>query len=121
MKKEWGVMSIGKLLVNILYTMGTLIVLVLSIIFLMRIAFVPFPEAMLPMQLWELAVSWLAMGCIPMLIACAGMCAVNEVRKGAHAKRNTILIFLPGVICLCALLFIGAAVLCGLLKYAITA
>lgn len=102
-----------KLLVNILYVIGTMIVVVLSVIFLLHINFVPFPEAMLPAQLWELAVNWLAMGCIPMLIACVGMYTVNDVHTSAHAGRNTVLIFLPGMVCLCSLLFVAGTWICG--------
>ncbi|MDO4333389.1 MAG: hypothetical protein Q4C58_12005 [Eubacteriales bacterium] len=109
-------MSTEKILVHIMYAIGTLIVLALCAAFLLHIDFVPFPDAMLPMQLWELAVNWMAMGCIPMLIACAGMYAVSDVRAGAHAKRNTILIFLPGMICLCCLLCLIGMWLYGFLR-----
>lgn len=103
-------MSIEKLLVNILYAVGAAITAVLSVIILLRIDVVLNPDAMLPMQLWESATVWLAVGFFPMLIACIGAYEVNDIRLKSHAKRNTLLIFLPGILCFCCF-----AVIVGLL------
>ena len=54
-----------------------------------------FPEAMLPMELRELASAWLAIGFLPMLLS--SMQFYKTVRRRA--------VFLPAGICLIALLF----------------
>ena len=88
-----------KTLVTIIYALGVLIVFALVCIFLSRSRYVPFPDAMLPKQLWELAVDWLALGTLPMAVASVLMRKAYETR-GA----KTSLVFLPAAICAAALL-----------------
>ncbi|MCM1182163.1 MAG: hypothetical protein NC337_02175, partial [Roseburia sp.] len=79
---------------------GVAIVLALLISVLSQSHIVIFPNAMLPMELHELALIWLAMGFIPMLIASILFHRVFEISKSNHKKRNTILTYIPTGICL---------------------
>lgn len=109
-------MSIEKLLVNIVYAVGAAITAVLCVIVVLRVDIVLNPDAMLPMQLWESAAAWLAVGFIPMLLACVGVYKVNDIRLKSHAKRNTLLIFLPGAVCFCSFAFIAGCLLWGTVR-----
>lgn len=106
-------MSVEKLLVNILYATGAAVTAVLSIIILLRVDIVLNPDTMLPMQLWESAAVWLAVGFFPMLLACTGAYEVNDIRLKSHAKRNALLIFLPGIICFCCFAYIAGLLIWG--------
>ena len=88
-----------KAIVTIIYALGALIVFTLVCTFLSRSHYVPFPDAMLPSQLWELAVDWLALGTLPMTAASVLMRKTYETR-GA----KTALVFLPAAVCAAALL-----------------
>lgn len=109
-------MRTEKLLVNILYVAGAGLTAVLSIIIALRIDVVLNPEAMLPMQLWESAFVWLAVGFFPMLLACIGAYEVNDIGISSHAKRNTLLIFLPGIICFCCFAFVLGCLILGTVR-----
>lgn len=89
-----------KTIVTAVYTLGALIVFALVCLFLSHSRYVPSPDAMLPMQLWELAVDWLALGTLPMTAACILMCSAYGTRG-----RKTALLFLPAIPCMAALLF----------------
>lgn len=78
-----------------LYTGGTATVAVLVLLTAAGAGQVLFPEAMLPMELRELASAWLAIGFLPMALVSA------QLYKTVHQK----IIFLPAVICLLAMLF----------------
>ena len=88
-----------KPLVTIMYALGALMVFTLACTFLSHSHYVPFPDAMLPKQLWELAVDWLALGALPMAAASVLMRKTYETR-GA----KTALVYLPAAICAAALL-----------------
>jgi len=77
-----------------LYTGGTAAVAILVLLTAIGAGHVLFPEAMLPMELQELASAWLAIGFLPMLFACIQFYKV--VRRRA--------VFLPAGVCLLALL-----------------
>lgn len=78
-----------------IYAAGVLAVTVLLLLTVLGPDFVLFPDAMLPMDLRELAAAWLAIGFLPMLLA--SMQFHKLVQKKA--------VFLPAVLCLAALLF----------------
>lgn len=90
----------GKSIVAIIYAIGVAIVLVLLTSVLIQSHIVIFPNAMLPMELHEIALIWLAIGFIPMLIASILFHRVFEISKSNHKKRNTILTYIPMSICL---------------------
>lgn len=82
-----------------LYIVGVLIVAVLLLLAIAGPRYVPFPDAMLPADLRELAFAWLAIGFLPMLLA--------SMRFHKMTRRK--LVFFPAAICLLALLvWIGA-------------
>lgn len=94
----------GRAFVLTAYVLGTAIVAVLSAILLARVDYVPFPDAMLPEQLWELAIDWLAVGTLPMALAAWGM----TLTTGAKEKKTRFLLFLPVLPCFgCLLLLVG--------------
>ncbi|MDR2734379.1 MAG: hypothetical protein LBC99_07020 [Spirochaetota bacterium] len=97
-----------KILTNIIYAIGVFHVLCFVGIFLFAPDEPANPDAMLPLTWSENAVMWLAVGSIPMLLACIAAFYCNRIQESEHTKRNAILIFLPGFICLlCALIVLG--------------
>lgn len=108
-------MKIKRIVANTLYGIGTLGTIVLSVIVLLRVDIVLHPEAMLPMQLWESAYFGLAIGFFPMLFVCMWAHEENNIRLKAHAKRNAILLFLPGVLCFCCFASLAGTMLIGFL------
>lgn len=89
-----------KTIITIIYSVGALTVFALVCVFLSHSHYIPFPDAMLPTQLWELATDYLALGTLPMAAACALMRGAYDTRGG-----KTALVFLPAMICAAALLF----------------
>lgn len=78
-----------------LYAAGTAAVVLLLLLTAIGTGRVLFPEAMLPMELRELASAWLAIGFLPMALVSARFYKI--VRRKA--------VFLPAGACLLALLF----------------
>lgn len=78
-----------------LYTAGTAAVVLLLLLTIIGAGQVLFPDAMLPMELRELASAWLAIGFLPMVLVSAQF--YKMVRRKA--------VFLPAGVCLLALLF----------------
>lgn len=72
----------GRAVVGGIYAIGAVITVVLLGIFFFRVPIVPFPDAMLPMPLWELAGNWLAMGTIPMGAATVLFLRFSLCKKG---------------------------------------
>lgn len=99
-----------------IYGLGTFIVCVLGGIALSHSNKVLFPDAMMPMQMWELAINWLAWGTIPMAAACLAVYQCNRIKDSVHSMRNGILIFLPGIICLGCMVFIAGVWIGGSIK-----
>lgn len=101
-----------KIAFSIIYIVGAILTLILSIIFLLHCKMVLNPEAMLPMWLYEQAFIWLLVGAVPMLAVCYAGYHNYDIRNSAHVKRNTILILIPGIICsCCAVVCIGIIVI----------
>lgn len=99
-------LNAAKLLSGLVYGAGALIVLCLLVLWAAQIQFVPFPEAMLPSTLSELAFGWLALGTLPMMLACAALYRCWGLADRAHPKRSLCLVLLPGLLCALCLLFI---------------
>lgn len=108
--------KIAKSIVAIIYGIGVAIVFVLLTIILFQSHIVVFPNAMLPMELRELASIWLAMGFIPMMIFSILFHKVFEISKSNHKKRNTILTYIPTVICLLCLVFWLCTLVIGMIN-----
>lgn len=79
----------------VLYTAGALMVAVLAVIAAVGPRFVLFPDAMLPMDLRELAGAWLAIGFLPMLLV--------SIQLYKAVRRRAVLI--PAGACLLAVVF----------------
>lgn len=78
-----------------LYVAGCAVVLLLLLLTVIGAGRVPFPDAMLPMELRELASAWLAIGFLPM--------ALVSLQIYRTARRRIVLI--PAGVCLLAVLF----------------
>ena len=87
-KDKWTVLAA-------LYAGGTAAVVLLVLLTALGAGRVLFPDAMLPMELRELASAWLAIGSLPMSLVTVQI--YKEVRRK--------LVFFPAVVCLTALLF----------------
>ena len=95
--------KINKIIWGAIYAIGTCITLFLSIAFLSHSDIVLNKEAMIPFKLYEQAFVLLAFGAIPMLVACYMVHKLYEIKK-----RNSIIVFIPGIICAsCAIFIIG--------------
>ena len=93
-----------KAIVTGLYALGALAVLVLCVLLFSHCDFVPWPEAMLPLALWELALNWLALGALPLWPLC-----VCTARLWGWRGFRRFLAYLPAWICTLFLAFWAAA------------
>ena len=87
------------------YGLGVVIVAALLIVFILKVDIVLFPDAMLPMQLYEQASVWLAWGTLPMGIASVVFYKRFHVSERSNRTVNTICTFLPLTVCFCFFLY----------------
>lgn len=87
--------------IAVLYGAGGTAVIILLVLAAIGSPCVPFPDAMLPMNLRELALAWLAIGFLPMLAVSIQFCKLMKT-AGRWERR---LVFLPTAVCLAALVF----------------
>lgn len=88
------------------YAGGTAVVALLVLLIIIGSGRVLFPEAMLPMELRELASAWLAIGFLPML----------AVSTHFHRLVRRRAVFLPAGVCLLAVLFWVGVWTAGMLR-----
>lgn len=105
----------GKTIITIVYGIGTVTVLALLVSVVFRLHTVLFPDAMLPMELHELASVWLAMGFVPMSVVSILFYRVWDISKSSRRKRNTVLTYIPATICLGCILFWAGVLGIGIL------
>ncbi len=96
----------AKKLANSVYALGLAAFLVLAGFVLFGAGIVPSPEAMIAWSMREIAFVGLAFGAIPMVLAGVAVYRLNEVKQSEHKRRNSILIFAPGLLCGACLLFV---------------
>ena len=96
----------AKIVSNLAYSIGVVIFVTLVLLYIFGAKYVPFPNNMLPLSLREIAFEYAALGAIPMIAACIAVYCFNDVKKSSHKKRNTVIIFFPGVVCGICFLFI---------------
>lgn len=97
-KKAW------KAVIWTVYGLGCAALAVLLAAALFGGAYVPFPDAMLPMTLAELASGWMAAGFFPLLAV--SFLAWRQIGgKGGRRSRLAWALFLPAAVCLGFLLF----------------
>lgn len=96
---------IWKSLITAIYGVGVIIVLILLAFIVFQSHIVLFPDAMLPMELHELASTWLAFGSIPMLLFSILFYEAHEISESNQKVRNAVLTYLPAAICLINVLF----------------
>lgn len=95
----------GKTIITFIYGIGALIAFVLLALVLSQSHMVLFPNAMLAMELHELAGTWLALGFIPMLVFSILFYKVHDISQSNQKKRNAIFVFIPAVVCLSYFVF----------------
>lgn len=108
----------AKLFSSVLYAAGALLALALLLIAVLRVPYVPFPDAMLPATLGELAIDWLALGALPMIIATAWLESAHPALE--TAPRRKWLLRLPAMLCAGAVLLIVSVWTAGLFNMAFT-
>ena len=97
-----------KIIFNVIYVIGVIIVLCLSAVALFGSNEAVYPDSMMLYSWRNYAFFCLAFGTIPMLLACIGFYKFNNIKRSKRKKFLFLLIFLPGFICaLCALFIIG--------------
>lgn len=101
-----------------LYGAGVATTIILLMIVAFRLEMVPFPDAMLPMTLCELASEWLALGTVPMAIASVLLYKAFHISESSNKIRNTICAFAPTAVCASFLLFWCAVWVIGICKMA---
>lgn len=98
---------IKKVVITLLYGIGTAVVLLLLVPIVTQSRTVLFPDSMLPTELRELALEWLAMCFLPMSVITYLFRRIHGILDKPHRQRNMILIYIPALICaLCALFWI---------------
>jgi hypothetical protein len=95
----------AKMISNTIYGVGVAIVAACIGCLLFGRNITPFPEAMLAFTLSEIASFWLAIGSIPMVLACMAVYKFNGIKSSSHKKRNFVLVFLPGFVCAASAVF----------------
>lgn len=106
-----------RLISNIVYGIGSAVVLALIALGLFGPNEAPFPMAMISATYRELACVWLAFGVVPMLLACMAVYKFNDIKNSAHKKRSFIFIFLPGFLCAACALFVIGVILVGFFNF----
>ena len=108
--------KIPKMIWGAIYSIGTFITLLLSIVLLSRSEIIINQESMIPFQLYEQGFILLALGSIPMVISCYMVYKIYEIKKSYHHKRNSIIIFIPGIICVSCAIFIFGLLFVGMIN-----
>ncbi len=105
-----------RIISNAVYSLGAVIAFSLVCITLFGSTQIINPDAMLP-RTWKVqAFIWLALGTMPMLLACTAVYKFNVIKNSLHKKRYFFLIFLPGFICAACALFIIALLIAGMVN-----
>ncbi len=101
---------------NLVYFIGVTVVLGLIATALFGSNEIANPQAMLPISWKEAAFMYLMYGSIPMLLASNAFYKLNDIRNTIHRKRNFILIFIPGFICVGCTLFVMGILFVGMIN-----
>ncbi|MDD3503015.1 MAG: hypothetical protein PHE63_02915 [Eubacteriales bacterium] len=105
-----------KTISNSIYIVGVVIVLCLGTISLFGSNETIDTTAMIPFTWKEQAFIWLALGTIPMLLACMAVYKFNAIKDKTQKKRNFIFIFFPGFICSACALFVIGVIIVGMIN-----
>lgn len=97
-----------KVVINSIYSLGTAVILGLTVMALFGSNSYRDPMAMIPMTWRELAFVLIGFRALPMLLACTAVYILNDRNNSSHKKRNFVFIFLPGFPCIaCVLILVG--------------
>ena len=108
--------KIFKIASNIIYSIGAAIALALGAISLFGSNETIHPDNMIPYSCRSGAFLWLALGTVPMLLACMAVYKFNDIKNSVHKKRNFALVFLPGFICTACALYIVGLIILGIIN-----
>ena len=108
--------KILRIISNAVYTVGVVIVLYLATISIFGSNEPINSTAMIPFTWKEHAFIWLALGIVPMLLACMAVYKFNDIKISTHKNRNFIFIFLPGFICSACALFVIGVIIVGMIN-----
>ena len=90
------------------YTIGLVIAIALVCVFLFGSSNPINPEAMIAFSWKESAFMGLAIGSVPMLLACMAVYKFNRIKEKPRKRRTFCLVFLPFFVCgVCALFIAG--------------
>jgi hypothetical protein len=105
-----------RIISNIMYGIGVAAVLFLAAVWLFGPSAAVNPDAMLPVTHRERAFLGLAVGVIPMSLACAAVYCFNGLSGGPRKVRYFLLTFLPAFACLACALFLAGVFLVGMVN-----
>jgi hypothetical protein len=95
---------IVKIISNTIYGIGVAFVIACVAGVFFGKGVIPHPESLFRITLQDIAALCLAIGSIPMILACMAVYKFNCIKTTPKKKRNFILIFLPGFICAASVL-----------------
>ena len=105
-----------KIMSNIIYGFGVLIVTGLCMVAIFGSNEAVNPDNMIPFTWKEEAFLWLSVGSIPMLFSCMAAYKFNGIKNSTCKKRNAILLFLPCLVCTACGLFIVGLIGLGMIN-----
>lgn len=114
---ETAMRKTARMVSNIAYGIGVVIVITLCGFFLFGSNQPVNPDAMIPFPLKEQALIWLAFGTMLMLPACMAVYKFNVTINSPNRKLSFALIFLPGFICSACALYLAGRVIYELIDY----
>ena len=108
--------KIAQIVSNAIYSVGVGITLYFCIVCLFGSNEAISPDAMIPISWKEQAFIGLAVGMVPMLLACMAVYKFNAVKNTLHKRRNFFLVFFPGFICSACALFVAGLMVAGMIN-----
>ncbi len=106
----------ARIVSNAIYSIGVAIAFCLGAVALFGSKEAINPMAMIPVTYKERAFMGLALGAVPMLLACMAVYRFSGIKNSSHKKRNFILLFLPGFICSACALFVLGIIIVGMVN-----
>lgn len=100
----------------VIYTIGIVITLCLGTISLLGSNEPIDSTAMIPFTRKEQAFICLALGAVPMLLACMAVYKFNAIKNSTHKRRNFLFIFIPGFVCSACALYVIGVIIAGMIN-----
>lgn len=97
--------KLQKTIITMIYGIGVIIVLILLGCMFSSPHIILNPDSMLPMELHELSSIWLALGFVPMIVITILFYKVHQISQNYHKIINSIIVYIPSVICLLCFIY----------------